>query len=75
MKDKHTYGGKMARNGGTKVIYKGTFISDQPLEMGFICLYVVIQKSGQKTAKSHLCALRTLNEIELGVSPADVKYL
>ena len=25
--------------------------------MGFICLYVVIQKSGQKTAKSHLCVL------------------
>ena len=25
--------------------------------MGFICLYVLIQKSGQKTAKSHLCAL------------------
>ena len=23
--------------------------------MGFICLYVLIQKSGQKTAKSHLC--------------------
>ena len=25
--------------------------------MGFICLYVLIQKSGQKTAKSHLCAV------------------
>ena len=25
--------------------------------MGIICLYVLIQKSGQKTAKSHLCAL------------------
>ena len=25
--------------------------------MGFICLYVLIQKSGQKTAKSHLCAM------------------
>ena len=25
--------------------------------MGFICLYVLIQKSGQKTAKSHLCTL------------------
>ena len=24
--------------------------------MGIICLYVLIQKSGQKTAKSHLCA-------------------
>ena len=23
--------------------------------MGIICLYVLIQKSGQKTAKSHLC--------------------
>ena len=25
--------------------------------MGFICLYVLIQKSGQKPAKSHLCAI------------------
>jgi len=25
--------------------------------MGFVCLYVLIQKSGQKTAKSHLCAM------------------
>ena len=25
--------------------------------MGIICLYVLIQKSGQETAKSHLCAL------------------
>ena len=25
--------------------------------MGIICLYVLIQKSGQKTAKSHLCAM------------------
>ena len=28
--------------------------------MGIICLYVLIQKSAQKTAKSHLCALRAL---------------
>ena len=27
--------------------------------MDFICSYVLIQKSGQKTAKSHLCALGT----------------
>ena len=25
--------------------------------MGIICLYVLIQKSGQKIAKSHLCAM------------------
>ena len=25
--------------------------------MGIICLYVLIQKSGQKTAKSHICAV------------------
>ena len=31
MKDEHNYGEKMARNGGTKVIYKGTFISDRSL--------------------------------------------
>ena len=30
--------------------------------MGIICLYVLIQKSGQKTAKSQLCAM-------LGSSP------
>ena len=28
--------------------------------MGIICLYVLIQKSGQKTAKSHLCALERI---------------
>ena len=31
MKDEHTYGKKMARNGRTKVIYKGTFVSIQSL--------------------------------------------
>ena len=31
VKDEHTYGKKMARNGCTKVIYKGTFISNQSL--------------------------------------------
>ena len=31
MKDKHTYGEKMARQGRTKVFYKGTFISKQSL--------------------------------------------
>ena len=31
MKDEHTYGKKMARNGRTKVIYKGTFVSIQTL--------------------------------------------
>ena len=43
--------------------------------MGFICLYVLIQKSGQKTAKSHLCALcsgakwprRTLDMYQVGI--------
>ena len=33
MKDSHTYGQKMARNGRTKVIYKGTFISIQTLDV------------------------------------------
>ena len=37
MKDKHTYGKKMARKGRTKVIYKGTFISKQSL---FTYLYI-----------------------------------
>ena len=31
MEDKHTNGKKMARNGRTKVIYKGTFVSIQTL--------------------------------------------
>ena len=31
MKDEHTYGKKMARKGCTKVIYKGTFVSEQSL--------------------------------------------
>ena len=31
MKDEHTYGEKMPRKGRTKVIYKGTFISDRSL--------------------------------------------
>ena len=33
MKDKHTYGEKMAGNGRKKVIYKGTFVSKQSLEL------------------------------------------
>ena len=35
MKDEHTYGKKMARNGRTMVIYKGTFISIQTLIRNF----------------------------------------
>ena len=31
MKDEHTYDKKMARKGCTKVIYKGTFVSEQSL--------------------------------------------
>ena len=31
MKDEHAHGKKMARKGCTKVIYKGTFISDRSL--------------------------------------------
>ena len=31
MKDKHTYGEKMARQGLKKVIYKGAFVSKQSL--------------------------------------------
>ena len=31
MKDEHTYGEKMARNGRTKDIYKGTFVCIQTL--------------------------------------------
>ena len=31
VKDKHTVGKKMARNGPTMVIYKGTFVSNQSL--------------------------------------------
>ena len=37
--------------------------------MGIICLYVLIQKTGQKTAKSHLCAMYTKN------IPSKVGYL
>ena len=33
MKDKHRHGKKMVRNGRTKVIYKGTFISDRSLNI------------------------------------------
>ena len=32
MKDRHTYGKKMTRNGRTKDIYKGTFVCIQTLE-------------------------------------------
>ena len=35
--------------------------------MGIICLYVLIQKSGQKTAKSHLCAVACLLSSEAPV--------
>ena len=33
VKYEHTYGKKMARNGYTKVIYKGTFVSIQTLHL------------------------------------------
>ena len=33
VKDAHTYGKEMARNGPTMVIYKGTFISNQSLHL------------------------------------------
>ena len=36
MKDEHNYGKKMARNGRTKVIYKGTFVSIQTLCLFFL---------------------------------------
>ena len=35
VKDKHTYGKKVARKGRTEVIYKGTFISKQSLCIDF----------------------------------------
>ena len=38
--------------------------------MGFICLYVLIQKSGQKTAKSHLCALLEIRASRLENKPS-----
>ena len=38
MKDEHTYGKKMARNGLTKVIYKGTFVSIQSLHHYFLII-------------------------------------
>ena len=43
VKDEHTHGKKMARKGRTKVIYKGTFISERSLLMqSFImCLMLV----------------------------------
>ena len=37
MKDENTYGEKMARKGGSKVIYKGKFISKQSLTA--VCKY------------------------------------
>ena len=41
MKDEHTYGKKMAREGRTKVIYKGTFVSKQSLGMFLKLIYML----------------------------------
>ena len=41
VKDKHTYGEKMARKGRTKVIYKGTFISKQSIVIKRFFLFLL----------------------------------
>ena len=47
MKDIHTYGKKMARNGRTKDIYKGTFICIQTLvkNVGFVTFQKELKKN------------------------------
>ena len=40
--------------------------------MGFICLYVLIQKSGQKTAKSHLCSEVELDKQDISQNDASI---
>ena len=46
MEDEHTYSKKMARNGPTTVIYKGTFVSNHSLltihcVIYFVCLFLL----------------------------------
>ena len=48
MKDEHTYGEKMAKNGRNKVIYKGTFVSIQTLPcVGMIIFYLHLWRIAQ----------------------------
>ena len=42
MKDEHTNGKKMARNGRNTVIYKGTFISNHSLPYFFVTVIVTV---------------------------------
>ena len=50
MKDEYTYGKQMARIGHTKVIFKGTFISNQSLFESFLELCVLIEGNVQNQA-------------------------
>jgi hypothetical protein len=53
VKDEHTYCKKMARNGHNIVIYKGTFISNQSLNLGCECQTIIISlKNGALTQSS-----------------------
>ena len=56
VKDEHTYGKKMARNGPKTVIYKGTFVSNQSL------LQLLLS---QATNKSSICNTK-LCKVEAG---------
>ena len=50
MKDEYTYGKKMARIGRPKVIFKGTFVSNQSLFESFLELCVLIEGNVQNQA-------------------------
>ena len=50
VKDEHTCGKKMARKGRTKVIYKGTFISDRSLNEYLLSLENLLARVLDATA-------------------------
>ena len=47
MKDKHTYGKKMTRNGRTKDIYKGTFVCIQTLQLIGTCFFYPFKNTNE----------------------------
>ena len=64
MKDTHTYGKKMARNGRTKVIYKGTFICKQTLPKN-ICTHQKVNKVSAYTKNQFISEIKNLQKVNV----------
>ena len=69
MKDEHTHGKKMARNGRTKVIYKGAFISKQSLIWDLVPSWKIVN------TEHYFLDLRNIQPIKMTVKEKKVIFL